>query len=405
RLRTWSTISGWCTRRCPASCTRHDRSTSSPVVSDSSKPPASSKTARWMPIVPAPVPGSQGKNGFVTIGSVVQETDARLPALSRSPSQLPVTNSSRLRAACIPASQPSPTTSSASQNARNRPRACPAPMLRAADGPRRAEASTSRSHGSRSWRRRTRSGVPSREPLSHTRTSTAKSTSCAASASSCSPSVARASNAAITTLSSGTPTPVTRTPPQPSRYGPLGARPAAHGAVLAQEVADRRRPVAARRESLQHGREDLRPVGTRELLARLQGLRVGPVVGEQHDPAGEHVVEGALRDAVLVVVQPVVRVARPDDELEAQTTDPARLRHGVAAVRRAVEPQRDTRHVLDPAPGVGGPADRLVVAEREERPVVVAVQRDLVPVRDDPARHVREPVDVLREHEERRRRA
>jgi hypothetical protein len=102
----------------------------------------------------------------------------------------------------IALSQPGMTTSSASQKARNSPRARRAATLRARPGPRPlpADPSSSRAWGSRGSHCRTRSRVPSRDPASETMSSQSPSYSWPASASSWASTVPAASRTGSTTL-------------------------------------------------------------------------------------------------------------------------------------------------------------------------------------------------------------
>ena len=125
--------------RYPASCIRQEKSTSSPAERVSLKPADASKASLRTARFP---PRAYGRNPICVVATGTGFEWAR-PC--RDPkSKTPATRSAPSRVATIPASQPGRTTSSASQKTRIRPPAVPTPMLRAAPGPGRAEASTSR---------------------------------------------------------------------------------------------------------------------------------------------------------------------------------------------------------------------------------------------------------------------
>lgn len=160
-------------KRRPPNWNLQQRSMSSPTSRSSENPPNASKSSRRTARF---APGPAGRN---PICSEAADRTVRGVRPLRSPmSKTPATTSALAKPVTQALNHPGCTSSSASQKASRSPAACAAPMLRAAAGPRRADASTSRILASRAVQRSTSWRVPSVDPLSATTTSQGSSHCC-----------------------------------------------------------------------------------------------------------------------------------------------------------------------------------------------------------------------------------
>lgn len=132
--------------RCPLSCNRQHRSMSSPARKDSSKPPTERKSLRRTAMFPDPPAGRAGKTPLYIGPSIwsrhggVARKCGRFAGSRKPPTTIDATSSPRV----IAVIHPGITRSSASQKSTLSVVAAAAPTFRAAEGPRRREASISR---------------------------------------------------------------------------------------------------------------------------------------------------------------------------------------------------------------------------------------------------------------------
>src|SRR5690349_15700684 len=186
-------------KRAPARASRSQRSQSSQVISDSSKPPAtttSERRTRQQWIAKAQVTESDSNARSASVQTWLSK---RVPS-GATRTQPHTAASTPCEAACNTSSAVGESVSSASRNSSHSPRARSIPKFRAADTP-RAEDRSSRTRSSP--KPDATAAVPSDDPFSTTIASNEPNV-CAASDSSARASVPSASRAGITTDTTGT---------------------------------------------------------------------------------------------------------------------------------------------------------------------------------------------------------